>query len=108
MAGSRLRNDWIRVEASTARESSKAGAARVVPLTPEAKRRLLERGKVRRIDTDLVFLGREFWPQRRWALVKAASGLEDFTFHDLRHTAASILTQRRIGLQKLASWGIKE
>jgi integrase len=54
--------------------------------------------KVRRIDTDFVFPGEEsakngrpFEITKAWDDVRRRSGIENFVFHDLRHSAASYL-----------------
>lgn len=73
---------------------TKNGRPRRVPLQGEALEELKRHAKVRRLDTDLLFPGfkdpkkpvhmRDAWDEA----VKRAK-LEDFCFHDLRHTAAS-------------------
>jgi len=55
--------------------------------------------QVRRLDTDYLFAGpprkgAKFppaFPRQAWNTVLAAAGIEDFRFHDLRHTHASYL-----------------
>jgi integrase len=77
-----------------------------VPLAADAvavlRRRLAERGNVRRLD-DFVFAGggsknhvRAL--ERDWELVRAACGLDDVHFHDLRHSHASMLVAEGLSL----------
>ena len=61
---------------------SKNGERRAVPLIGPARNLLIERGKVRRIDTDLIFPGKTYPPKpidlrRPWLIALKASGVED-------------------------------
>ena len=67
---------------------------------------LKEMAKVRRIKTDLIFAGAAgtvHFPKRSWLKAPAAAEVEDFTFHDLRHTAASYLAMSGAALTEIAS-----
>lgn len=75
---------------------SKNHETRRVPLVEPAQAVLKELSKVRRIETDLVFPSttKPLQPvdiKRAWESAIEKCGIEDFTFHDLRHTAASYL-----------------
>lgn len=86
---------------------SKNGERRTIPLNQTVMALLKEKAKVRHLSTALVFpsrtgtlidanhLRRAF----RAAMVKA--GLQDFHFHDLRHTFATRLVQSGIDLYKV-------
>ncbi len=83
---------------------------RSAPLTSLALELIKRRSKVRRIDTDLVFpaphrFGKEPQPidfRTAWDRVLKRAGIEDFHFHDLRHTAASYLLMSGATLGELA------
>lgn len=86
---------------------TKNGSRRVVPLEELALELVLEHSKVRPIDTDLVFPGklRRDKPmdlRRPWLAAVETAGIDDFRFHDLRHTAASYLAMNGASLLEVA------
>jgi integrase len=78
---------------------TKTKKARQVPLTPAVRLALGDLAKVRRLDTNHVFLY-EGHPiksiKTAFKTAKRVSGIEGFRFHDLRHCAATNL--RRAGV----------
>ena len=78
----------------------------MVPLTGHVLELLNDRSKVRRLGSDLVFPGRN--PSRphavrhSWYASLEAAGLDDFRFHDLRHTAASYLAMNGASIAELS------
>lgn len=86
---------------------TKNGAGRVLPLTGEAFDLLRDLGKVRILDDDRVFPvpaeGRGFGSLRSaWDSALTRAKVENFRWHDLRHTAASYLTMAGIGSMEVA------
>ena len=89
-------------------DETKNGERRVLPLSGPALDLLRERSKVRRIDTDLVF------PSHRhadkaidlrapWETALKVAEIEDFRWHDLRHSAASYLAMNGASLSEIAA-----
>ena len=91
---------------------TKNGERRVVPLSGkalellQAKAKARAEEKVRRIDTDLLFPGKN--PKQPmdlrapWEAAVKKAGIEDFRFHDLRHSAASYLAMNGASLAEIA------
>ncbi len=70
-----------------------------------ARQALQELGKVRRIDTDLVFAnasGKANFPKKPWQRAVEAAQIEGCRFHDLRHSAASYLAMSGATLAEIA------
>lgn len=87
-------------------EASKNGDRRSLPLSGPLGEVLQEMARVRRLETDLVFagtLGTVHFPKKPWIKALAEAGIEDFTFHDLRHTAASYLAMSGATLMEIAT-----
>jgi integrase len=102
-----LRWKDIDLKSRTARfEDTKNGERRSVPLSQELASTLAEMNKVRRIDTDLVFPRADgkapIQVKKYFPKAVATAELEDFRFHDLRHTAASYLAMSGATLVDIA------
>ena len=84
---------------------TKNGDRRSAPLTGAATECMREHARVRRLDTDFVFPGRNGHPleiAKMFRECATIAGLVDFHFHDLRHTAASWLAMDGATLAEIA------
>ena len=90
---------------------TKNGERRAVAITGHALELLKELSKVRRIDSKLVFSTKVNTPQKLqkpmdlrapWETAIKKSELQDFKFHDLRHSAASYLAMNGASLAEIA------
>jgi integrase len=90
-----VRNRMIRVE------KTKNGERRDVPMTDRVFD--LFQGIPRRLDTPYVFAGEDGRPQEyvktAWGSALRRAGIENFTFHDLRHTFASYLVMGGVDIR---------
>lgn len=80
---------------------TKNGTARTVPMPKIAADALSERGKVRSLTEDRLFTEKRDF-DRCWREALSAAQVNDFRFHDLRHTAASYLAMHGATLAELA------
>ena len=88
-------------------EETKNGDRRVLSLSGHAYKLVRNLSKVRRIDTDLVFPSRKKKdrPVNVQSVFNRAvekAGIEDFRFHDLRHSAASYLAMNGASPNEIA------
>jgi len=85
---------------------TKNSETRSVPVTGVALQLLKDHAKVRRLDTTLVFPSRKGDKpadiRSAWLSALDRAGIEDFRFHDLRHTAASYLAMSGATLAEIA------
>ena len=87
---------------------TKNGERRAVSLTGHALELIKELNKVRRIDSKLLFPSKDKAIQKPmdlrspWETAVKKAGLDDFHFHDLRHTAASYFAMNGASLAEIA------
>ena len=87
--------------------ASSTSAGRTLPLPAPTLDTLRPLAKVRRIGGDEVFADREgrvVFPRSAWESAVRAADIEDFRFHDLRHSAASYLAQCGASLVEIAQF----
>lgn len=82
--------------------NTKNDERRAVPLMGLARDVLKELAKVRRIDDDQVFQITVSRLRSPWAKALKAAKIDDFRFHDLRHSAASYLAMNGASLVEIA------
>ena len=86
--------------------NTKNNERRSIPISAHAYKLLEEYKKIRRINTKYVFPGKTgkkpIELKRQWENAIEVAKLEDFHFHDLRHTAASYLAMNGASLLEIA------
>ncbi len=86
---------------------TKNGTSRAVPLSGLALELVTDLGKVRRLDTNLLFPGSDPTKpvdlKKPWTTAVRKAKLADFRFHDLRHTAASYLAMNGASTIEIAA-----
>ena len=89
-------------------QESKNGKPRTLPLNQVAFGILEEKSKIRNLKNDLVFISNAGTKIDRHNLRRSFNvainnaGIQDFHFHDLRHTFATRLAQRGIDIYKIS------
>lgn len=87
-------------------QQTKNGERRRVPLTGLALELLRQHHQARRLDTDLLFPGRDpLAPvdlRKSWLRTLEQAGIDDFRWHDLRHCTASYLAMNGASLAEIA------
>lgn len=90
--------------------NTKNGETRSVPFSSRAKEALIEQTRVAHFSGYVFGVDKTrpgtppSFPKRVWGEVVEAAGIEDFRFHDLRHTAASYLAMSGASLVELAAF----
>lgn len=89
-------------------QETKNGKPRTIPLNQIALNILIEKAKVRNLKSDLVFLSTATTKIdchnliRAFNVAKRKADIQNFHFHDLRHTFATRLAQRGVDLYKIS------
>lgn len=90
-------------------QDTKNRERRTLTLVPQVIVELKKLKKVRRIDTDLIFTHpttgtpNPFYFEKAWREARATAKLDNFRFHDLRHTCASNLAMNGATTAELAA-----
>lgn len=100
---------WADVDFDRSRavlHDTKNGERRAVPLSRSAVAVLREHGKLRRLGVAFVFpsvrTNEPVFPRDAWERAVAAAEIENFRFHDLRHSTASYLAMHGASLMEIA------
>lgn len=86
-------------------EKTKNKERRAIPLQGEAKKVLIKLSEEKECEDDLLFIGRSNRPvyiQRVWQQALKQAEIDNFHFHDLRHTTASYLAMNGTNLLTIA------
>lgn len=109
--GEIMRLTWGNVDMNRGRailHETKNGERRAVAITGHALELLKELGKVRHNESNLLFPAKESRLQKPmdlrtpWEVALKKAGIDDFRFHDLRHSAASYLAMNGASLAEIA------
>lgn len=85
---------------------TKNGERRVLPLAGHALELIKQHSKVRQLNSDFVFPGKNLKNsvdiRSPWETALKRAGINDFRFHDLRHSGASYLAMNGASLAEIA------
>ena len=86
---------------------TKSDEFRSIPLEGHARELLLEHSRIRRIDSDLVFPSKKkpaasYDFRNPWKKALKVAEVEDFRWHDLRHSCASYLAMDGVPMRTIA------
>jgi integrase len=86
---------------------TKNGSSRSVPLVGPALELLNDMSKIRHLASDLIFYGgipsKPMDIEKHWKAALEIASIENFRFHDLRHTAASYLAMNGATTMEIAA-----
>ena len=103
-----LRHSNIDIARRVITIKGKGSKSRIIPMSSVVYEILKKRNKIRRIDTDLIFhtnTGKKILRQDLTKLFNIAvkkAGIDNFRFHDMRHTFASRLIQAGVDIYSIS------